>query len=87
MTTKKKERIEKKLTFRQAALDRLYEAYNALVSGGVKAYMIDDRQLTRFDIDKLSEEIRTLESEIDGLEAELEGGGSRKAVGVIPMNW
>ena len=53
----------------------------------MKAYLIDDRQLTRLDLDKLSEEIRTLEEEIEELEALLDGGGRRKAVGVIPMQW
>ena len=84
---KRMETIKKKLAFRQKMLDKLYAAYEALVSGGVTAYMIDDRQLTRLDLDKLSEEIRTLEEEIEELEALLDGGGRRKAVGVIPMQW
>lgn len=54
--------IEKRLAFREAALEKLYDAYTALVDGGVKSYMIDDRQLTRFDLPALSEEItQTLE--------------------------
>ena len=39
--------IEKRLAFREKALEKLYDAYTALVDGGVKSYMIDDRQLTR----------------------------------------
>lgn len=50
--------IEKRLAFREAALEKLYDAYTALVDGGVKSYMIDDRQLTRFDLPALSEEIK-----------------------------
>lgn len=84
---KRIETIQKKLAFRRSMLDKLYAAYEALVTGGVKAYMIDDRQLTRLDLDKLAEEIRRLEEEIDELEALLDGGGRRKAVGVIPMQW
>ena len=84
---KRMETIRKKLAFRKNMLDKLYAAYEALVSGGVKAYMIDDRQLTLLDLDKLSEEIRKLEEEIDELEALLDGGGRRKAVGVIPRDW
>ena len=44
--------IEKRLAFREKSLERLYDAYTALVEGGVKSYMIDDRQLTRFDRDR-----------------------------------
>ncbi|MDY5341062.1 hypothetical protein [Faecousia sp.] len=79
--------LEKRLTFRTKALEKLYDAYTALVDGGVKSYMIDDRQLTRFDLPALSEEIKTMESEIDALEAELAGKKRRKAFGVIPRDW
>ena len=79
--------LEKRLTFRTKALEKLYDAYTALVDGGVKFYMIDDRQLTRFDLPALSEEIKTMESEIDALEAELAGRKRRKAFGVIPRDW
>lgn len=79
--------LEKRLTFRTKALEKLYDAYTALVDGGVKSYTIDDRQLTRFDLPALSEEIKTMESEIDALEAELAGRKRRKAFGVIPRDW
>lgn len=79
--------LEKRLTFRTKALEKLYDAYTALVDGGVKSYMIDDRQLTRFDLPALSEEIKTMESEIDALEAELAWRKRRKAFGVIPRDW
>ncbi len=79
--------IEKRLAFREKALEKLYDAYTALVSGGVKSYMIDDRQLTRLDLPALSEEIRTLESEIDELTTELINGKRRKAFGVMPRDW
>lgn len=79
--------LEKRLTFRTKALEKLYDAYTALVDGGVKSYMIDDRQLTRFDLPALSEEIKTMESEIDALEAEIAGKKRRKAFGVIPRDW
>lgn len=83
----KKETIEKRLEFRRETLDELYKAYTDLIKGRVKAYMIDDRQLTRFDLPVLAEEIRSLENEIEELEGQLDGGGRRKAVGVIPSNW
>lgn len=83
----RKEIIQKRIAFRQRALDKLYDAYEAIASGRVKSYMIDDRQLTNHNLDELSEEIRTLENEINELEALLDGSGRRKAVGVIPMDW
>ena len=83
----RKEIIQKRIAFRQRALDKLYDAYEVISSGRVKSYMIDDRQLTNHNLDELSEEIRTLENEIDELEAQLGGSGRRKAVGVIPRDW
>lgn len=79
--------LQKRLDFREKALEKLYDAYTALVDGGVKSYTIDDRQLTRFDLPALSEEIKAMESEIDALTAELNGQKRRKAFGVIPRDW
>ena len=73
--------------FRQTALDRLRIAYVKLIEGGVRSYMIDNRQLTRFDIPVLKKEIGELEAQIDELDALIEGKRPRKAVGVIPMDW
>ena len=73
--------------FRQTALDRLRVAYVKLIEGGVRSYMIDDRQLTRFDIPVLKKEIEELEAQIDALDALIEGKRPRKAVGVIPIDW
>lgn len=64
--------IEKRIAFRTAALEKRYDAYTALVQGGVKSYMIDDRQL---------------ESELDALTAQAEGGGARKAFAILPRDW
>lgn len=82
-----KSSIKRRLVFRQAALEKLYTAYEALVDGGVKSYVIDDRELTRLDLAVLSEEISETEKEIDRLEAQLKGCGSRRAVGVVPREW
>ena len=86
MATKKTE-IEKRLIFRQEALDELRAAYTALVKGGAKSYRIHERELTRFDIPDLSDEIRKMEAEIDALEAQLDGQRPRKAVAVVPHDW
>ncbi|MGN0184667.1 MAG: hypothetical protein ACI4AL_06080 [Aristaeellaceae bacterium] len=79
--------LRARLDFRQRALTRLRDAYIKLVEGGVKSYMIDDRQLTKFDLPALKKEIKDLEDEIDGLENELARIMPRKAFGVIPRDW
>ena len=47
--------IKKRLEFHTQRLDNLYLAYNKLLSGGVKSYRLDDRELTRLDLGKLSD--------------------------------
>lgn len=79
--------LRARLDFRQRALTRLRDAYIKLIEGGVKSYMIDDRQLTKFDLPALKKEIEALEDEIDELEAALANTRPRKAFGVIPRDW
>lgn len=83
----KKETIQKRLTFWEKNLEALMQAYEALVSGGVKSYMIDDRQLTRFDLPVLKQEIEEAEKKIDALTNQLNGQRPRKAFGIVPMDW
>ena len=79
--------IQRRLAFRKEALDLLYDAYRQLSSGGVQSYMIDDRQLTRYDLPDLMEQIKALEAEIDDLEGQLDGGlRARRAFGVVPLD-
>jgi hypothetical protein len=79
--------LKARLEFRKAALKKLREAYLALVDGGVKSYTIDDRELTRLDLDDLKDEIEEAEKKADELTAMLEGRKPRKAVGVVPRDW
>ncbi len=79
--------LRARLDFRQRALNRLRDAYVKLVEGGVKSYTIDDRQLTKFDLPALKNEIKALEGEIDELERLLANTRPRKAFGVIPRDW
>ena len=67
--------LQKRLEFRQMALDELYAAYTALVKGQVQSYSIGSRSLTKFDIQKIYDEIVELEKEIDGLESQINSGG------------
>ena len=65
----------------------LMDAYLALVKGGVKSYMIDDRQLTRFDLPTLRKQIDEAEEKIAELEAALNNKRPRKAFAVLPREW
>lgn len=79
--------LRARLEFRRDALKELRKAYLALVKGGVKSYMIDDRQLTRFDLPALKKEIEAAEAEIDELENLLNGQRPRRAFGILPRDW
>lgn len=86
MKREKIDRIKHRLDVRVCAMEKLEEAYIALLSGQVQSYSIGSRSLTKFDLKTLREEIRKLEEEIDQLEGMLEGGSRRKAVRVIPRD-
>lgn len=82
-----KQELETRLEFKQEALKEARVAYLSLLRGGVKAYGIGGRNLTKLDIPVLEETIGRLEMEIDSLKSRLSGGGSRKAVGVVPWDF
>lgn len=73
--------VRARLTFWKSALEKLQAAYLALVDGRVKSYTIDDRQLTRFDLPSLKDEITEAEKKVDRLTALLNGRRPRKAFG------
>ena len=79
--------IKKRLEVHTQRLDNRYTAYNKLLSGGVKSYRLDDRELTRLDLGKLSDEIKEAEQKVDELESLLNGQNARKAFGIIPRDW
>lgn len=79
--------LRARLDFWQEALKKLRKAYLVLVDGGVKSYMIDDRQLTRFDLPALQKQIEEAEAKVDELENLLNGQRPRRAVGVLPRDW
>ena len=78
--------VKIRLNFWRSAYEKLTAAYTALVDGRVKSYTIDDRQLTRFDLSTLKDEIEEAEQKIDELTALLNGRRPRKAFGVIPRD-
>ena len=79
--------LRARLDFWQKALEKLRVAYLKLLDGGVKSYKIDDRELTRFDLPKLQEEIKSAEKKVDELTTLLEGQNPRRAIAVIPRDW
>lgn len=85
-TVASKEVLKNRLEFRQMVLDELYAAYTELSKGRVQSYTIGSRSLTKFDLTKLMEEIREIESEVDQLSSLLNGGKRRKSIGVIPRD-
>ena len=59
---------------------KLTEAQVALISGSVKSYKIDDREITRFDLDKLSEQLdAAIIKRAEYMEL-MNGGKSRRAI-------
>ena len=82
-----KTEIQCRLEFHKAAVEKLREAYIALVDGGVQSYTIGSRSLTRFDLGTIMDEIKGHEKTIDELEELLKGGKRRKAVGVVARDW
>ena len=79
--------LERRISFRKNALENLYKAYEQLSAGTVQSYVIDDRELTRYDLKDISADIDKYENILDQLEAELAGCRPRKAVGIIPRDW
>lgn len=82
-TTELKARLE----FWQKCLTALREAYLQLVDGGVKSYRINNRELTRFDLPEIKDEIEVAERKVDQLTALLQKKSPRKSLGVIPRDW
>jgi len=82
-----KTELKARLAFWKAALEKMQSAYLALIDGGVKSYTIDDRSLTRFDIPELLDRIREAERKVDELTSLVNGGGARRAFGIIPRDY
>lgn len=80
------EMLKKRLEVKQTQLDEAYNAYTALLKGGVKSYAIGSRNLTRFDLPALEDTIAKLENEIEILEGKVAGKKPRKAFGVVPRD-
>jgi len=73
-------------TYYDQLVKKLMAAKLALVDGGVQSYTIDDRSLTRFDLNKLSSEIEDAVNKRAKYAAIMSGKSVRKSVGVIPRD-
>lgn len=82
-----KEVIVQRLTYWKSTYEKLQAAYVALIEGGVKSYMIDDRQLSRWDLPDIEKLMEKAEAKINEYENLLAGASRRKAFGVIPRDW
>lgn len=68
-------------------IDKLTTAKLSLLEGGVKSYTIDDRTLTKFDIDKLDAALDDAIKKRSEMEALMNGRRPRKAVAIIPRDF
>ena len=83
----RREDLQQRLTYYRNLLEKLQDAYLALVEGQVKSYEIDDRSLTRLDLPSLKKAINDAEEKVDLLEDLLDGKKPRKIVAVVPRDW
>lgn len=67
-------------------IDQLMEAQTALTRGGVKSYTIADRQITKFDLTRLSQEIDDAVQKQAYYDAILKGKPTRAIVGIVPTD-
>lgn len=65
-------------------IDRLIQAQAALTKGGVKSYAIADRQITRFDLSRLSSEIEEAVNKQAYYDAILHGRPTRGICTIVP---
>lgn len=87
MPYKNKAEIQLDIDFHKSAKQKLQQAYLAIAEGGVQAYSIGSRSLTKHDLEKIRSEIAGHDKAIAELTAELNGRGRRRAVGIVPRDW
>ncbi|MFR3211020.1 hypothetical protein [Anaerotignum sp.] len=77
--------LKLRLERKQAQLEAAYNAYTALLKGGISHTPLA-AQFDRLDLPSLEETIAKLEQEIDMLEGQIAGRKPRKAFGVVPRD-
>ncbi len=68
-------------------IDKLMDAQIKLTEGGVKSYTIDDRSLTRFDLDGIALELDRAIKKKAEFDAIIAGKSPRKAVAIVPRDY
>lgn len=81
-----KETIKKRIERKKLLLEEAYNAYEALLKGGVQSYAIGSRNLTRLDLAELESTIEKLEADVEILEAMENGQKRQKSFGVVPRD-
>lgn len=67
-------------------IDRLIQAQEALTSGGVKSYTIGDRQITRYDLKSVSDEIEEAVKRQAYYDAIIKGKAVRAMTTIVPTD-
>ncbi len=79
--------IRARLEFWREALQRLREAYLALLDGRAKSYKLGNEEVTRLDLTSLQRRIEEAEAKVDELEAASNSRKARRAFFAAPQDW
>lgn len=81
-----KQTARKMYNYYTERIDQLIQAQTSLTTGGVKSYTIGDRQITKFDLARLSKEIDDAVEKQSYYDAILKGKPTRVIVGIVPTD-
>jgi len=79
--------IRARLTFWRSSLEKLREAYLALLDGGAKSYKLGNEEVTRLDLVSLHKRMEETEKKVDELELLLEDHKPRRSFYVTPQDF
>lgn len=81
--------IRELIDSKRRRLDLYIKKESEILDGGVQAYGIGTRSVSRYNaaLSEIRAAIKELEKEIEDLEAQLNGGRARKSVGVVLRDW
>ena len=84
-----KEVIREELEETRGRLKMYLAQEKKMLEGGIQAYGIGSRNLQRYQMDlaNIQSIIRSLKENIRELETELNGGSTRRALGIVPRDW